>query len=86
MINNSLDICHVNVRSLTDDRINAIKAELISDYDLICLTETNLPHARVTDLTIQGFHNIMNKDRVGKSGGGVAVYAAENIGIERLHA
>lgn len=85
MTNNLLDICHVNVRSLSDDKINAIEAELMLEYDVICLTETNLPHARVNDLKLNGFHTIMTKNRQGKTGGGVALYAVEHLSVERQY-
>ena len=52
MATNVLDLCHINIRSLNDDKIDAIKAEMITEYDIICLTETNLPTARVTDLNL----------------------------------
>ncbi len=40
MSDNILDICQVNIRSLNNDKINAISAELALDYDIICITET----------------------------------------------
>ena len=49
------------------------------NFDIICLTETNRPHARVTDFDLSGFHDILHKDRMGGPGGGVALYAAEHI-------
>ena len=85
MANSLLDICQVNVRSLNEDKVNAIKAEFLLDYDIICLTETNLPYARATDLTLQGFHPIQRKDRLHTTGGGVGLYAAEHLGITRKY-
>ena len=76
---NIIDICHVNIRSLNSEKVDAIKAELASEFEIICLTETNLPHAKATDLSINGFHNILRKDRVGKTGGGVGVYVTEHL-------
>jgi len=76
---NMLDICHVNVRSLNTDRVDAIRAELAPDFDIICLTETNLPHANVDDLSITGFHDIIRKDRDGRVGGGVGVYVTQHL-------
>ena len=84
MANNILDICHVNTRSLNDSQLDAIKAELSSDYDVICLSETNLPTARVSNLQLDGFHPILRKDRVGKTGGGVGMYVANYIGATRM--
>ena len=76
---NTLDICHVNVRSLNLEKVDAIKAELVPNFEIICLSETHLPHANVTDLNINGFHNIFRKDRVGKAGGGVGDYVAQHL-------
>ena len=74
-----LDICHVNVRSLNSDRIDAIKAELAENFEIICMTETNLPHANAENLSIPGFHDILRKDRVGRVGGGLGVYVAQHL-------
>ena len=81
---NEVDIIHVNIRSLNDHKMDAIRAELLLDYDIICLTETNLPTAKVNDLNLEGFNPIIRKDRQGRSGGGVAVYVADHIGAIRL--
>ena len=81
---NVLDICHTNVRSLNSDKIDAIKAELVENFDIICLTETNLPHANVDDLALMGFHEIIRKDRIGRAGGGVGVYVAQHLSAERV--
>ena len=80
MASNILDICHINIRSLNDDKVDAIKAEMLLEYDVICRSETNLPTARVEDLSLNGFHPIIRKDRVGKTGGGVGMSAGGNVG------
>ena len=85
MSDNSIDICNVNVRSLNNSKIDAIKAELMLNFDLICLTETHLPYADVNDTSLPGFHHIMCKNREGRMGGGVALYAAEYIAISRIY-
>ena len=81
---NELDITHVNIRSLNDDKMDAVRAELVMDYDIICLTETNLPSANVTDLNLNGFNPITRKDHVGRTGGGVAAFVANHIGASRI--
>ena len=81
---NMLDICHTNVRSLNSDKIDFIRAELVENFDIICLTETNLPHANVEHLLLKGFHEIIRKDRVGRTGGGVGVYVAQHISAVRM--
>ena len=85
MSENYLDLCNINVRSLSDQKLNGIKAELLLDFDLFCITETNLPHARVTDLDLPGFHPIIRKDRQDRTWGGVALYAAEHISATRVY-
>ena len=85
MADNLLDIWQVNVRSLSDNKINAIKAELLLDFDIICLTETFMPNSNVTDLTLNGFHPILHKDRANQIVGGVALYAAEHLSAERIY-
>ena len=79
---NILDICHINIRSLNGEKIDALKADIVSSYDVICLTETHLPNS-TSDLSLPGFQNILCKNRTGKTGGGVAVYASDQIGITR---
>ena len=67
---NILDICHINVRSLNANKLDALKADIASEFDIICLTETHLPN-NTADLKLPGFQNIMCKNRVGRIGGGV---------------
>ena len=78
-----LDIAHVNIRSLNEDKMDAIRAEMLLNFDIICLTETNLPAANVNDLTLDGFNPIIRKDRIGRTGGGVAIYVANHVGASR---
>ena len=51
---------------------------------MIMLTKSNLPHACVDDLTVGGFHDILRKDHIGCTGGGVAMYVADHIGAVRV--
>ena len=41
------------------EKIDAIRTDLLSDYDFIRLTKTNLPHAQVNHLTLSEFHEII---------------------------
>jgi len=81
----SLSICHVNIRSLSRSKLLAIKTSLCNLYDVITVSETFL-HQGVSDdvFSIQGFHNIIRKDRDGH-GGGVAIYIRNNIPFKRVH-
>ena len=47
MTTNRIGVCHINIRSLNDSKIDALKMEIADNHDIICLSETNLPHARV---------------------------------------
>ena len=76
---NIIDICHVNIRSLRDGKIDTIKAELMLKFD-ICLTETNLPYAIVTVFDQRGFHDILYKDKVAET-----LYDAEHLDINQLY-
>ena len=43
------------------------------------LTETNLAHAQVDELTLSGFHEIIRNDRNGRPGEGFPMYVAEHL-------
>ena len=54
-------------------------------YDVITISETHLHHGVANDtFKLQGFHDIIRKDRADGQGGGVAVYVRENIAYKRL--
>ena len=80
-----ISTCHVNIRSLTRSKLLAIQSSFSNNYDIITLSETYL-HTGVSDdvFRIQGFHDIIRKDRDGH-GGGVAVYIRDNIAYKRLY-
>ena len=77
-----IDISHSNIRSLSKVKLYAIRVELVFNY-IIMLRESNLPHACVDDLTMHGFHEILRKDHIGRTGGGVAMYVADHVGAMR---
>jgi len=80
-----LSLCHANIRSLSRSKILAIKTSLCDIYDIITLSETFLHQGVDNSLfAIQGYHEIIRKDRDGH-GGGVAIYIKENISFKRLH-
>ena len=83
MTTNRVNISCINVRSLSDSKVDAIKADIVPKYDIICLTETNLPHANVSSLDITGYQKLMTRNRTDRQGGGVGVYAADHIGATR---
>ena len=57
--------------------------DIAPDYDVICLNETNLPHANISDLNLNGFQSIIRKDRNDRQGGGVGLYVANHLGVTR---
>ena len=78
-----LQICHANVRSLTRSKLKDIEVTLASSYDVIGLSETYLTPTVPSDLfALNGFHDIIRKDRQG-IGGGVALYVRESIQWKR---
>ena len=80
----ALNICHVNIRSLSQSKLTAIQCSLSDAFDLITISETHLHAGLPNDLfELKGFHRIIRRDRVGL-GGGVAVYVKENIKYQRI--
>ena len=81
----ALKLCHVNIRSLSRSKLLAIKTSLIDLYDIITISETHLHAGVPNDLfKIQGFHDIIRKDR-GSEGGGVAMFIRDSIGYKRVY-
>ena len=80
----NIRICHVNIRSLSRSKLLAIKSSLTNLYDVITISESHL-HAGVPNnvFTLEGFHEIIRKDRVGQ-GGGVAVFICESIVYKQI--
>ncbi len=92
-----LRICQANVQSLmalprntpknsiTPPKI--IELETLSHmdpFDILCLTESWLgPSHSDSDISIEGFSQVWRRDR-GSRGGGVVVYAKDNIVINRI--
>ena len=78
-------MCNINIRSLNDEKIEALKLEIFPYYDIICLTETNLPYSNPKCLDIDGFQTIFRKDRIGKRYGGIAVFVSECLSVWRCN-
>ena len=77
-----LRTCHINIRSLCKDKLRAIKV-ICGQYDIITLSETHLdPTGTYDHLKLDGFHNIVRKDRT-RGGGGVAIYVRDCIPFKR---
>ena len=79
-----LSICHVNIRSLTQDKLRCIKTSLAQRYDIIAVSETFLSVSNQdSDYELPGFHTILRRDRVGGIGGGVALYVSRALRVKR---
>ena len=74
-VDTKFNIVHINCRSLTQDKKILIEAES-NKFDVITLSETWLKDKHSNqDLKIEGFHNIIRRDRPNNVGyGGVGIY------------
>lgn len=84
---NGLRICHLNIRSLSNTKFEEIRSSLISGakrcVDVLILTETWLnSNIQDSEIYISGY-NIERRDRIGKKGGGVMMYIADDITYNR---
>ena len=80
----SISLCHLNIRSLSYEKILAIKHQLAGIYDIIALTETFLTENSSHNLDIDNYHPIFRRDR-GAHGGGVAAYISSNYIVKQRH-
>ena len=81
----AIEICHVNIRSLSRSKLLAIQASLANVYDIITISETHLHQGVGNDLfELKGYHDILRKDRA-DGYGGIAMYVKENIIFTRIY-
>ena len=78
----SLNICHVNIRSLlAESRLESLCAA--QNIDVLCLSETWLSPSRAKPgaslVNIPGFQPPFRRDRLHGRGGGVAVYVRNGL-------
>ena len=79
----SVSVWHSNVRSLNEQRVSALKADVCQYFDIIAITETFLTTRSTLDLSFTGYHPIFRRDRPGdRLGGGVAVLVSESLNSE----
>ena len=78
----NLSACHINIRSLSASKVGAIKTDLSDNFDIISISETFLNENSSVNLKIEGFHEIIRRDRP-TFGGGIAIYIRENIVFKR---
>ena len=77
-----LSIAHLNIRGLSTAKMLAIKHDIQSKFHVITLSETFLSQNSVHDLCLNGYHDIIRKDR-DTFGGGVAVYLCNSLAYKR---
>lgn len=78
LASHNLSIIHLNIQSLLP-KISILEVEMQS-YDILIFTETWLsPRISNDDICIPNFNPPYRKDRLGRQGGGVAIYT--RIGI-----
>ena len=78
LINSGLSVVHLNVQSLRP-KLDIIEIELQS-YDILIFSETWLsPDVSNDNLSITNFNPPFRCDRVGRPGGGVAIYVRDGI-------
>ena len=84
----SISLCQVNVRSIcAPSRI--LDLEILTakhSFDVLCLTETWLTSSKPSSsILIPGYQCPIRKDRVGTSGGGVAIYVRSGLAVKMIH-
>ena len=81
-----ITLAHVNINSITaPDRLDELETFADThDIDIMCLTETKLGNAVSSPLYyMDGFSQPLTKHR-DRHGGGVAIYAKNNLAVTRL--
>lgn len=77
-----IKIAHVNINGIRN-KLDSVSAEL-SNYDVICISETKLNSTIQTqDLEINGFKIPIRKDRQINSGGGLIIFIKNNLSYMR---
>lgn len=81
IINNSLDILHLNTRSIRN-KLNYIQ-DLAESFHILCFSETHLDSTVDSlSLNFDGFNEPIRKDRT-QNGGGVMVYLSSALKYKR---
>ena len=82
----NFSIAHLNARSLNvSDKLSEISVlASLYGFDVFAFSETWLNFSIANDsIVIPGYSYPMKKDRVGKHGGGVAIYVKDHIAVKR---
>ena len=81
MIKDKFSVVHYNVQSILN-KVDIIESEL-SNFDIICLTETWLDERTSNDTISLNEYNLYRRDRGGDNHGGSCVYAKQNVHSRR---
>lgn len=84
----SLMIGHINARSLAvEEKFDEISSFILdTKFDVFAVTETWLDSKTLDNsLDITGYCSILRKDRLNMRGGGVALYASQQLAVKRHH-
>ena len=78
----SMKLAHSNINSIRN-KIDDIASEL-SDYEIICISETKLNDSILTsNLMLNTYNTPIRKDRNHNDGGGLIIYIKNNIFFKR---
>ena len=84
--------CHANMRSIKrcPDKLDHIRAEFIGIYDVITISETwltpndNLDQYGRPLYKLDGYHDPVRRDRIGRPGGGVLAWVSQHLTYKRM--
>lgn len=79
-----LKIAHINAQSLPAHFDEFYELFLNSRFDLICMSESWLKPSLDSNNYVLPGYNLFRTDRVGRGGGGVAVYARVDLNVRKL--
>ncbi len=77
-------VMHININGLKD-KVNSLYAEC-RNYHVIAVTETKLSgNTETKDILMKGFKESIRKDRTEDQGGGIVIYAKDEVTVHRRH-
>ena len=81
-VDRSITLCNLNIRSIRNK--TEFLQNFAEDFDILCLTETHLDE-RIDncDILLDSFSNSFQRKDRSNAGGGLLVYAKQEIGIVR---
>jgi hypothetical protein len=81
---NSISLCNINIRSIRN-KTNFVQ-HFADEFDILVITESHLDNnIQNDDIELCSFtKNIQRRDRQNQTGGGLLIYAKENVIISRL--